>query len=151
MSFNLIADDYESDGFAPLPNGWKEAIVTHVMEQENKSASGRWVMLEFTIKSGPSKGRVVKNFFNYINRNEDTQRISREQLAEAIRILGLKSLSIPDELGALMNKTIAVNTMQKSGEDFPQIKGYRKADDGLSGLEDQSFTNKPRSNRAWEK
>jgi hypothetical protein len=138
MSVSFNSEEYQSS-FKPFPNGWVTAQITDFGDNENKARTGELAWFEFTVLDGSEKGRTLRQFYSYIHSNEDTQRISREQICALARAAGVRDIVLPERMRDFENKKLKIRVEQKKGDDYPTIKEYEPlAQLGFSDLEDSS-------------
>ena len=143
MSISFNNDEYENEGFKPFKDGWHDTQITDSGDGATKSGNGNLVWLEFTVTSGPDKGRCMRNYFTYEHTNEDTQRIAREQICHLARIIDVKKIVLPDRIGDFEGHKVKVKTKQGKDDDFPEVKDFEPMDtqqmDGFGDLESGHF------------
>jgi hypothetical protein len=119
------ADEHEgAPSFEPMPKGWYTAMITESDNKTTKAGDGTYLALTFEIEGGEFKGRKVWANLNLNNPNEKAVAISRRNLGDICRAVGVPQ---PEESEELHYKPLAIYVVQKefNGETKNEIKGFR--------------------------
>lgn len=97
--FDWNQDDYVDErNFEPLPAGRYFLKATNIDEKENSSGTGEILNVEYTVTRGEFKGRKVWHVFNITHKNEQAQRIGRQQINSWSRACGKPNARSTDQL-----------------------------------------------------
>jgi len=119
--------------FEPLQAGsYKcEIIKTDVMA--TKDGHGRYVSLQFRIKEGDYKGRIIFQRLNTLNRSTKCEEIGKKQLSSLCHSIGIESFDDTDEM---LNCETIVNLVNET-----QIKlydGFSKVDNSIPEIQESN-------------
>lgn len=112
---NFNADEYENE-FTPIPAGRYTAIITDSEMVATKNG-GQMLKLTHEIVDGPSKGRKVWANLNLVHSNDQAVKISKINLADICRAVGVLH---PRDSGELHNKPMLIKlTVRPETEEYP--------------------------------
>ena len=99
-----------------VPAGKYTAEITNSEGKDNKSGTGSYLKLEFTIIKGEYKGRKFWENLNLVNDSSDTVRIAEDTLATIHKAAGLKQLVSDSD--KLHGKPMLVTLKVKKSEGY---------------------------------
>lgn len=99
----------------PIPEGTYKVEISKGVIDDNKRGTGQWLRLHFTILEGPQSNEEFVQFFNFEHKNEDTQRIAKEQLSSVCLAVGIDGTV--DDSEDLYGKQLLVDLKIEQGKD----------------------------------
>ncbi|MGQ9919368.1 MAG: DUF669 domain-containing protein [Bryobacteraceae bacterium] len=115
--------------FDPIPAGKYLAMITASEMKPNKTGTGSYLELVFTIVEGEYKGRQLWVRLNLDNPNELAVKIARAELSAICRAVGVLT---PRDSVELHNLPLVIKAACKKRKDSDEIvnviKGYEKRD-----------------------
>ena len=116
----------ESQGdFAPIPEGWYNAIINKADIKPTKDGTGQYIAIRYDITGPTHQGRVV--FGNVIIKNKSSQaeEIGRQALGSIMRAIGLARVEDTDQLiGGNLQIKVSIRT-QEGYEPTNDVRGYK--------------------------
>jgi hypothetical protein len=120
----------ESTGFDPIPAGSYQATIA---KSEKKDTAKGWrLSLQWTINGPTHQGRVVFGSLNLKHENAQTEEISRKQLGELLRAIGLAQLKDTDQLvGQSCIIRVKLRPAKDGYDESNDVSGYKPLGEGV--------------------
>ena len=130
-SFDINSLPEQQNDFAPLPEGWYNAVINKAEIRDTKDKTGQYVAVRYDITGPTHQGRVAFGNINIKNKSTQAEEIGRQALGSIMRAIGLSRVDDTDQLigGALQIK-LSIRT-QEGYEPTNDVRGY-KAMEGAS-------------------
>jgi hypothetical protein len=122
-----------ADDFEPIPAGLYTAVIVNSEMKPTKNGDGSLLELKFEIIEGEYKGRFVWSRLCLENKNEQTVKIAKSQLADICKAIGVLTPRDSCELHNLpMQIKVAVKKRSDNGDATNEVKAYRKRETAVT-------------------
>jgi hypothetical protein len=127
----------------PVPAGKYLAVLSNSEMKANKSGTGQFLELDFTITEGEQKDRHVFDRLNLLHPNDLTVRLAQGSLSSLCRAVGVLT---PNDSVELHNLPLRIHVKCKRRKDCDgivnEIAGYEKRE-ATNGKPQQAQTDTP--------
>lgn len=125
QEFDASSVEITNSNYAPLEPGWYQASITDADLRTTKAGNGQYIAVRYDITGPTGQGRVVWGNLNIKNPNPKAEEIGRQQLAELMGAIGLKTVRDTDQLiGGQLEIKLAIRKSEQYG-DSNDVKGYK--------------------------
>jgi hypothetical protein len=122
-----------ADNFEPIPAGKYIAVISDSQMKPTKNGDGSLLELKFEIIEGEYKGRFIWSRLCLENKNEQTVKIAKSQLADICRSVGILTPRDSCELHNLpIQIKVAVKKRSDNGEATNEVKAYQKRETAVT-------------------
>jgi hypothetical protein len=130
-----VSDLQDSDNdYSPASDGSHPVKIVTADDRINQSQTGRYVLLEFKILSGPDKGKKVKDYCTHQHPNPKAVAAGMGRIKRVMEACGIDSVEDEtDLLGLKLNIVTEIEDLPEDSQFKPQarVKRYEKIDDSV--------------------
>jgi len=138
--------------FDPLPPGWYSSAITSAEIRNTKDGTGQYVAIRYDITGPSHQGRVVYHNLNIKNKSQKAEEISRQNLGEILRAIGLNQLRDTDELLTSQLQIKLKIREQEGYEPSNDIAGWKALGSSVPTASPGAATSAPGAAKApWQK
>jgi hypothetical protein len=125
QSFNEDDLPQSSGDFAPLPEGWYNAVINSALIKNTKDNSGQYIAVRYDITGPTHQGRVVFGNINIKNKSSQAEEIARQALGSIMRAIGLPRVDDTDQLvGGNLQIKLSIRAQDGYGP-TNEVRGYK--------------------------
>lgn len=122
--FDTTGQEEMSD-FTPLPNGDYVVAVKKSEMKDNKAKTGKYLSLQFEVKEGKHKGRIMFSNLNLDHPNADAVAMARKELTSITKACGLVVIDDSEELhGVPVIAKVIKKAATANNPESNEIKAY---------------------------
>lgn len=150
---SFVADELpaSSGDFAPLPEGWYNAIINSADIRNTKDGTGQYIAVRYDILGPTHQGRVVFGNINIKNKSSTAEEIGRQALGSIMRAIGLARVDDTDQLiGGQLQIKLSIR-QQEGYEPTNDVRQF-KALEGAASMPTPATSSAPKaSTPPWKK
>lgn len=114
-----------SGDFAPLPEGWYNAVIHSADIKNTKDSTGQYIAIRYDITGPSHQGRIVFGNVNIKNKSSQAEEIGRQALGGIMRAIGLARVDDTDQLvGGNLQIKLSIRT-QDGYDPSNDVRGYK--------------------------